>query len=211
MVISETITIFGYMQCSSCNYRFWKTKLGLCDVHLVCVSPLPPISCWKIEPVFMKLGMYIMAPEPMSTAYFINPSHQSVYLPIVATQRLGIHVLAATKNCWRRRLLCGPCGMKVKNMINSSQNFSFHFGENYFVKKRTQIYFTPHTHKNNDTLNVYIVPFISIVFYSNWVLSEKENSLRGGRYEQRRGTLFSKHAFQHSVALSILSSWYNVV
>jgi hypothetical protein len=41
----------------------------------------------------MKLGMYIMASEHMSTAYFINPSHQSVdlyvYLPIVAWQRLG--------------------------------------------------------------------------------------------------------------------------
>jgi hypothetical protein len=30
------------------------------------------------EPIFMKLGMYIMAPEPISTVYFINPSHQSV-------------------------------------------------------------------------------------------------------------------------------------
>jgi hypothetical protein len=41
----------------------------------------------------MKLGMYIMAPEPISTVYLINPSHQSlclyVYLPIVARQRLG--------------------------------------------------------------------------------------------------------------------------
>jgi hypothetical protein len=27
---------------------------------------------------YMKLGMYIMTPEPISTAYFINPSHQSV-------------------------------------------------------------------------------------------------------------------------------------
>jgi hypothetical protein len=32
------------------------------------------------EPIFIKLGLYIMAPEPMSTAYFINPSHQSVCL-----------------------------------------------------------------------------------------------------------------------------------
>jgi hypothetical protein len=30
------------------------------------------------EPIVMKLGMYIMAPEPISMAYFINPSHQSV-------------------------------------------------------------------------------------------------------------------------------------
>jgi hypothetical protein len=30
------------------------------------------------EPNFMNLGMYIMASEPISKAYFINPSHQSV-------------------------------------------------------------------------------------------------------------------------------------
>jgi hypothetical protein len=52
------------------------------------------------EPIFMKLGMYIMAPEPIPTAYFINPSHQSVclyvYPPIVAKQRLGKNVTAAT-------------------------------------------------------------------------------------------------------------------
>jgi hypothetical protein len=41
-----------------------------------------------------------MAPEPISTAYFINPSHQSVCLyvnlPIVARQELGKNVTAAT-------------------------------------------------------------------------------------------------------------------
>jgi hypothetical protein len=45
-----------------------------------------------VEPVFMKLGMYIMAPEPISAAYFINPWHQSVclhvYAPIVTRQWL---------------------------------------------------------------------------------------------------------------------------
>jgi hypothetical protein len=49
----------------------------------------------------MKLGMYIMAPEPISTAYFINPL-PSVCVsmcipPIVARQRLGKNVTAATK------------------------------------------------------------------------------------------------------------------
>jgi hypothetical protein len=51
------------------------------------------------ESVFMKLGMYIMAPEPISMAYFINPSHQSVclyvYPPIIARERLGKNVTAA--------------------------------------------------------------------------------------------------------------------
>jgi hypothetical protein len=32
------------------------------------------------EPIFMKLGTDIMALEAISTAYFINPSHQSVSL-----------------------------------------------------------------------------------------------------------------------------------
>jgi hypothetical protein len=45
------------------------------------------------ELVIMKLGMYIMAPEPISTVYFINHFHQPVYVyvypPIVARQRLG--------------------------------------------------------------------------------------------------------------------------
>jgi hypothetical protein len=39
------------------------------------------------EPIFMKLGMYIVEPERVSEAYFINPSHQSVYQPIVARKR----------------------------------------------------------------------------------------------------------------------------
>jgi hypothetical protein len=45
------------------------------------------------EPIFIKFGMCIMAPEPISMAYFINPSHQSVclylYPSIVARQQLG--------------------------------------------------------------------------------------------------------------------------
>jgi hypothetical protein len=48
----------------------------------------------------MKLGKYIIAPEPISTAYFINHSHQSVYLyvypPTVARKRFRKNVTAAT-------------------------------------------------------------------------------------------------------------------
>jgi hypothetical protein len=51
------------------------------------------------EPIFMKLGMYITAPEPISMAYLRNPSHQSlclyVYPPIVARQWLGKNVFVA--------------------------------------------------------------------------------------------------------------------
>jgi hypothetical protein len=48
----------------------------------------------------MMLGMYITARKPISTAYFTNPSHQSVclyvYPPIVARQRLDKNVTATT-------------------------------------------------------------------------------------------------------------------
>jgi hypothetical protein len=36
------------------------------------------INLWIPEPIFMWLCMYIMASEPFATAYFMNPSHQSV-------------------------------------------------------------------------------------------------------------------------------------
>jgi hypothetical protein len=55
-------------------------KVGLCDPHAVCVSVIPPINFYMSESISMKLGMFIMAPEHISTAYFINPSHQSVCL-----------------------------------------------------------------------------------------------------------------------------------
>jgi hypothetical protein len=47
----------------------------------------------------MKLGMHIMALEPISTAYFVKSLSQSVYLyvyPIVARQRFDKKVTAAT-------------------------------------------------------------------------------------------------------------------
>jgi hypothetical protein len=51
------------------------------------------------EPIFTKLGMYNMAPEPVSTAYFMNLSHQSVYMymyPLnVDRQRLHRNVTEA--------------------------------------------------------------------------------------------------------------------
>jgi hypothetical protein len=48
----------------------------------------PPQS----KPIFIKLCIYIMTTEPISMAYFINLSHQSVcayvYAPTVTRQRL---------------------------------------------------------------------------------------------------------------------------
>jgi hypothetical protein len=53
----------------------------------------------------MKISVYVMAPEPISTAYFINPSRQSVESPIVARQRLGKHVPAANNTCNNRGIV----------------------------------------------------------------------------------------------------------
>jgi hypothetical protein len=65
--------------------------------------------------------MYTTATEPISTVYFINPSHQSVcirlppnvprqtlgkvYPPFIASQRLGKHVSAATNIPDNRRIV----------------------------------------------------------------------------------------------------------
>jgi hypothetical protein len=71
---------------------FEKMKVGLCDFHGFCVSVNPLLLTWIPGPVFTKLGMHIMLPEPIWTAYYINASRQSVCMcipPIVARQRLG--------------------------------------------------------------------------------------------------------------------------
>jgi hypothetical protein len=52
--------------------RFMLSPCCLC----VCVPPF--INFWMPELIFIKLRMYIMAPETISTAYFINPSPQSL-------------------------------------------------------------------------------------------------------------------------------------
>jgi hypothetical protein len=77
------------------------------------------------RPKFIKLGMYIMASEPISTAYFINPSISlSVCVsllslpgkgsvkcipPLVARQRLGKHVPAATNTHNNRKIVGRVC------------------------------------------------------------------------------------------------------
>jgi hypothetical protein len=47
----------------------------------------------------------------------------SVYTPLIARQRVGKHVSAAARNCWRRRFLSGSCRIKGKQAISPSQNF----------------------------------------------------------------------------------------
>jgi hypothetical protein len=47
------------------------TLLCVCVCICLCIHL---INLWKPDPIFLKLGMYIMTPEPISTAYFIKPS-----------------------------------------------------------------------------------------------------------------------------------------
>jgi hypothetical protein len=54
-------------------FLFQEIKAGILAHCTVSVNP-PPTNFWNPEPVFMKQGMYIMATEPISVAYFINPS-----------------------------------------------------------------------------------------------------------------------------------------
>jgi hypothetical protein len=65
-----------------------------------CVSVYPLINFSILKPIFIKLGMYIMTPEPISTGNLIKPSHRSVCLyvhpSIVARQRVGKNVTKET-------------------------------------------------------------------------------------------------------------------
>jgi hypothetical protein len=75
------------------------------------------------EPVYIEVGMHIMAPEPISTAFSINPSHQSVCLCVARLSLLSNSSPHAfplrvheTKNWWTRRFLCSSCRIKGESV-----------------------------------------------------------------------------------------------
>jgi hypothetical protein len=77
---------------------------GSIPFHSVCVSVYPSsMSFWTPEPIFTKLGTYITAPELISTAHYINPSHQSVRLyvyPLIVTRQWIDKNAAAATNTY---------------------------------------------------------------------------------------------------------------
>jgi hypothetical protein len=83
------------------------SEVRLCDLYAVYESPL--INFRIHEPICLKLGMYTMAPEPISTAYFRNLSISlcavCVSSTIAARQRLGRHIAVATNT--HNRLIVG--------------------------------------------------------------------------------------------------------
>jgi hypothetical protein len=87
----------------------------------LCIPSYQHFNAWTS--LYETWYLYIMAPEQISTAHFINPSHQSVsrcVFAIVTRQRLSkngtaaTNVLAKKKSYWTRRFLCGPCRIKGK-------------------------------------------------------------------------------------------------
>jgi hypothetical protein len=97
---------------------------------LFCVCESPSQSIFEcLNQFFMKLSKYIIAPEPISTTYFINLSHQFVCLyvyppPFIAKQRLGKHVPAPTNTRNNRRIfgcvcLCLPLSLLGHNSIKT--------------------------------------------------------------------------------------------
>jgi hypothetical protein len=66
---------------------FQKIKAGLCDHHAVNVSVrlhIPPVNFTILEPIIMKPGTYITAPQPISMVY------------ITAMQLIGKNVTTVT-------------------------------------------------------------------------------------------------------------------
>jgi hypothetical protein len=54
----------------------------------------------------MKLGMYFMAPEPISAVYLINPSNESVCIPSIITRhQLNKHVPMITDTHSNRNII----------------------------------------------------------------------------------------------------------
>jgi hypothetical protein len=118
---------------SSLLSLFWKMKVRLCDLPLSVCLRIPSIRFWMAEPVFMKSGMYIMVPGPISTSYFINPFNHSLclymYSPIVDRQRLGKNVTATKSTHAKIELLDASFSMRSvscygKQAITSYQNSS---------------------------------------------------------------------------------------
>jgi hypothetical protein len=71
----------------------------------------------------MKLCMYIMAPEPISTTYFINPSHTCMCIPLSLLGNDSVKTLTRQRthtqqyNCYKRRFLWGPCRIKESRRL----------------------------------------------------------------------------------------------
>jgi hypothetical protein len=89
--LSEILYTCSFPPCLLAYFPYFdKNKIRLTNI---------PYQLLSAKPIFTKVYMYIVVPEPISTAYFINPFHHSVWLnvypSIFARQRLRNNVTAA--------------------------------------------------------------------------------------------------------------------
>jgi hypothetical protein len=139
---------------SACFPQLKTIKAELCDLRAVCVPVNLPITFWMPEPIIMKLGIYVTAPDSILTEHFINLSYQSVCLyvyllsllskgsvkcipPFIARQRLNKHVPASMNTLNNRRIVGRVClpvyspndarSQLSKNVPVATKNWRHHF------------------------------------------------------------------------------------
>jgi hypothetical protein len=74
------------------------------------LSVYPLINFWMPEPIFMKRGMYNMAPDPISMTYFINPSNHFVSVYVYPLSLLGngsVKIYRGNKHTCNNRRIFG--------------------------------------------------------------------------------------------------------
>jgi hypothetical protein len=89
------------------------------------VYVIRPINLGIPEPIFMKLGMYFVISDPISSAHLINSLHQSVRLNVyplslpgngLVNRLLGNEYTKQYKNYWMRHFLGYPCVIKRESV-----------------------------------------------------------------------------------------------
>jgi hypothetical protein len=73
------------------------------------------------EPICMKFGTYIMAIEPISTSYFINPSPQSVSVCVSLLSLLGNNSVKTFLR--QRRIVAGVVFYAILGVPKESRGF----------------------------------------------------------------------------------------
>jgi hypothetical protein len=132
---------------------------------MLSVSRYPPYQLLMEKPVIIKFGIYIMALESISTAYFINFSHQSmclyVYPPVIARQRRCKNV---TTHNYRR--------ISGRGIFYSVRIVSRKV-DDYFFPKPLVLFFLTLTPRSTKwrlplcfpTKILYVFPFSQCIFY----------------------------------------------
>jgi hypothetical protein len=92
-------------------YMYGKNVTAATNTHPTIQELLD--ATFSMRSVSYERRVWVWLPTFICSSIIFSTS-LSVYPPIVARQRLGKHVPASTKNCRRRRFLCGPFHIKWK-------------------------------------------------------------------------------------------------